>query len=79
MKPNSSDQEQEQHGKKKDTPGFGQVVLSVLAAAVGVQSNKNRQRDFEQKNSIYVYIVAGIVFTALFVAAVAMVVKLVLN
>ncbi len=79
MKPNSSDQEQEQRDKKKDTPGFGQVVLSVLAAAVGVQSNKNRQRDFEQKNSIYVYIVAGIVFTALFVAAVAMVVKLVLS
>ena len=55
------------------------VFKSVLAAAVGVQSRKNQEVDFNNRNSIYVYIVAGIVFTALFVGSVALVVRLVLG
>ncbi len=55
------------------------VLKSVLAAAVGVQSRKNQEVDFNNKNSIYVYIAAGIVFTALFVGSVALVVRLVLG
>lgn len=42
------------------------VVLSTLAAAVGVQSNKNRERDFSEGNLV-VYVLSGLVFTALFV------------
>ena len=64
--------------KPGDTPGFRQVIRSVFAAAIGVQSDKNRRRDFEQKNSIYVYIAAGVIFTVLFVLSVATVVKMVL-
>lgn len=47
-------------------PTIIEVIKSVLSAAVGVQSNKNRLKDFEQ-GSLAVYIVAGLIFTALFV------------
>lgn len=59
-------------------PGFLDIVKSTLAAAVGVQSNKNRERDFTHGN-IKVYIIAGIVFTLLFLATVIGVVQLVLS
>lgn len=37
---------QENKNKKTEKPGFGQIMLSTLAAAIGVQSNKNRERTF---------------------------------
>ncbi|MEP5763122.1 MAG: DUF2970 domain-containing protein [Halieaceae bacterium] len=55
-----------------------QIVGSVLAAAFGVQSSKNRERDFKEGKFIN-FIVAGVVFTALFVGAVYMVVSTVLE
>ncbi|WP_052481096.1 DUF2970 domain-containing protein [Gilvimarinus agarilyticus] len=42
------------------------VILSTLAAAVGVQSNRNRERDFSG-NNLLPYIIAGLIFTGLFV------------
>lgn len=62
-------------GKK---PGFRQVLTSTLAAALGVQSNKNRERDFQHGN-LWVYVVAGVTFTVVFIAIVITVVKLVLR
>ena len=59
-------------------PNFWQVVLSTAGAAFGVQSKKNQERDF-QHGSIYTYIAAGIIFTAVFVAVVATVVSTVLS
>jgi len=58
-------------------PSFIQVVLSVLAAALGVQSARNRQRDFEHGNPV-VFIAAGLIFTILFIATIVGVVHLVL-
>ena len=58
-------------------PSFIQVVLSVLAAALGVQSARNRQRDFEHGNPL-VFIAAGLIFTILFIATIVGVVHLVL-
>ena len=55
-----------------------QVVSSVLAAGLGVQSSKNRERDFKQ-GRFGVFVAAGIVFTLLFIGAVALVVRLVLG
>jgi hypothetical protein len=55
-----------------------QVVSSVFAAGLGVQSSKNRERDFKQ-GRIGVFIAAGIIFTLLFVAAVVTVVQVVLR
>ncbi len=62
--------------KKKSINPF-QVIGSVFAAGLGVQSSKNRERDFRQ-GRIGVFIVAGILFTILFIGAVVTVVKLVL-
>ena len=51
------------------------ILTSVLAAAVGVQSKKNQEKDFNGKGSIYIYITAGIIFTVLFVITIVTVVK----
>lgn len=55
-----------------------QVVSSVLAAALGVQSSKNRERDFKQGRA-GTFIAAGIIFTLLFIGTVLTVVNLVLK
>jgi hypothetical protein len=57
---------------------FLSVVKSILAAGIGVQSEKNRQRDFEKGNPL-VFIIGGIIFTVLFILTVASVVGLVLS
>lgn len=57
---------------------FRQIVGSVLAAALGVQSSKNRERDFRQGRPI-VFIIAGLLFTGLFIGTVYTVVSLVLS
>jgi hypothetical protein len=49
-------------------------VQSTLAAAIGVQSKKNRERDFEEGNA-GTFIVTGILFTVLFVATIVVVVS----
>lgn len=54
------------------------LLQSVLAAALGVQSNKNRERDFKE-GSAGTFIIAGVLFTVVFVASVLAVVQLVLN
>lgn len=59
-------------------PGFWQVVFSVLAAALGVNSERNRERDFNA-SSPWPFIVGGIIFGVAFVAGVALVVMLVLE
>jgi hypothetical protein len=55
-----------------------QVVSSVLAAGLGVQSSKNRERDFKQ-GRFGVFIAAGIIFTLLFIGTVYSVVQMVLS
>ncbi len=62
---------------KKTKLGMGHMVLTVLAAAIGVQNRKNHEKDFEQ-GSPMPYIIAGVVFTALFLLTLIMVVKWVL-
>jgi hypothetical protein len=51
-----------------------QVVKSVAASAIGVQSNKNREHDFEQKSPLP-YIVVGVVFVMLFIMSILLVVN----
>ena len=52
------------------------IIQSTLAAAIGVQSKKNRERDFNE-GTAGTFIAAGIIFTALFIATVMTVVQLV--
>lgn len=54
-----------------------QVIKSTAAAFFGVQTPEARQRDFQHGNPM-VFIVAGIVGTALFVLVLVIVVNLVL-
>tara|TARA_R110000823_G_scaffold130015_29_gene258254 strand:- start:10325 stop:10561 length:237 start_codon:yes stop_codon:yes gene_type:complete len=55
-----------------------QVLGSVFAAGLGVQSSKNRERDFKQ-GRLGVFIAAGVIFTLVFIGTVLTVVQLVLK
>jgi hypothetical protein len=50
-------------------PTVTQVIKSVLAAFIGVQSEANRKKDFES-GSLSAYVIAGLIFTALFVVTI---------
>lgn len=69
-------QDQDDDGGQRLTPW--QIVFSTLAAAFGVQSSRNRQRDFTHGKASH-FIAAGIILTLLFVLAVVLVVNLVLR
>ena len=47
-------------------PSLKQVIQSVLAAAIGVQSKANRRRDFEN-GSLSSYLIVGAIATVLFI------------
>lgn len=59
-------------------PSFWQIVLSTMSAFLGVQSNKNRVRDFKHGN-IYAYIVAGLIFTTIFIGCIVLTINVVLS
>lgn len=56
---------------------FREMLQSVLAAAFGVQSGRNRARDFSRGKPSH-FIALGVMFTALFVVLLFGLVKLVL-
>lgn len=70
MKPTDDDKDQ--------APGLWQIVASVFAAAFGVQSSKNQERDFKHGKA-RVFIISGIIFTLLFMGTVFTVVRMVLK
>jgi len=53
------------------------LLKSTLSAAIGVQSNSNREKDFKHGN-IKTFVFAGIIFTVLFIGTVITVVNFVL-
>ena len=53
-------------------------MSSIFAAAFGVQSNKNRERDFEH-GKFHHFIIGGIVFALLFIFVMIGVVKIVMH
>ena len=59
-------------------PTFWQMLHSIMAAAFGVQSGKNRARDFTHGKPSH-FVVLGIVFTAVFALTLFGIVKLVLH
>tara|TARA_R110000787_G_scaffold52539_1_gene123730 strand:+ start:305 stop:496 length:192 start_codon:yes stop_codon:yes gene_type:complete len=56
---------------------FKETLKSVGAAFLGVQSNKNRQRDFTQGKLSH-FIIAGIIAVVLFIASLIAIVSLIL-
>ncbi len=55
-----------------------EMLQSVLAAALGVQSGKNRSRDFSRGKPSH-FIILGVLFTGVFVLTIYGVVRLVLH
>ena len=51
---------------KMSKPGLLHVIKSVIAAGIGVQSNKNREIDFEH-GSLSNYLIVGLIATLLFI------------
>ena len=77
LMPETSEKDSTPSQEKTREPGFWEVVMSVLAAALGVQTSKNRERDFTKGNPL-VFIAAGLIFTILFVLTLIGVVNLIL-
>jgi len=63
---------------REDPPrvSTGSVIGSIFAAAFGVQSSRNKERDFAQGNYRH-FIIGGIVFTVLFVVTLIVIVNVV--
>lgn len=59
-------------------PTLWQMLHSIVAGAFGVQSGKNRERDFTHGKPSH-FVVLGIVFTVVFALALFGIVKLVLH
>ncbi|MCB1823324.1 MAG: DUF2970 domain-containing protein [Candidatus Competibacteraceae bacterium] len=60
------------------SPGPLGIILSVLSAFFGVQSEKNRARDFQHGRPIH-YILVGLIMTLLLILGVLIAVKLALR
>jgi len=56
----------DENDEQKKSTGFFTVVLSVLAAMVGIQSDENRERDFNS-GSASKFIFVGIIMVMIFV------------
>ena len=78
--PDNAPDEHNENNPEEERDGVSglQVVQSTLAAALGVQSSKNRKRDFSQGKPSQ-FIIAGILFTALFVGLMVLLVNVVLS
>ncbi len=71
------------NGSENESPEPAQysvktLIQSIFAAAFGVQSSENRERDFNQ-GRLHHFIIGGLVFTACFVGIVYLLVQLALN
>lgn len=64
--------------QERSRPSLKQVIGSVLAAGFGVQSNKNRQRDFSSGSGKQ-FVIVGIVATIMFVLTIYFIVQLILG
>lgn len=65
-------------GPERPKQSLWDTIASVGASFFGVQSSKNRERDFKHGKAAH-FIVVGLVATAVFIVAVVLVVRLVLR
>lgn len=77
-KPDDSTPSQPQPPAEQQAPRLRDIVRSVLSAAIGIQSSKNQERDFKHGKA-KVFIIAGIVYTLIFITVVVTIVRLVLK
>ncbi|MBA6412203.1 DUF2970 domain-containing protein [Parahaliea sp. F7430] len=62
----------------EDKVSTTEVVGSILAAGFGVQSSRNRERDFK-RGKFGAFLLAGVILTTVFVATLFTIVKLVVS
>ena len=72
-----SDSEESSRDVGKVKIPFWRMLLSVMQASFGVQNKANKERDFAS-GSITGFIVAALIFTAIFIAVLVTIVRLVL-
>lgn len=66
------------NNESKKGTGFFNVLKSAMSAGFGVQSSKNRERDFKHGKPIH-FIVAGLLLTLTFLLVVGFFVKLMIS
>ena len=64
--------------KKNKKSGFISLIISILGAAIGVQHSRRHEDDFSQKSPLP-FIIAGVVFTALFVISLIVIARFALR
>ncbi|WNC72072.1 DUF2970 domain-containing protein [Thalassotalea psychrophila] len=77
MKSNNVEQKKNPCPKNEGDTSLKDVAGSVAAAFIGVQSEKNRQRDFS-KGKFSHFVIVGLIGVVLFVGALVAIVSLVL-
>ena len=50
----------------KNSLNLAKIILSILSSFIGIQSNKNRERDFSSNKPI-AFIITGILLTFFFI------------
>ena len=78
MRDKRQDKDVESEVDRERSLNLLQVISSIFAAGLGVQSSRNRERDFKQGRA-GIFIAAGIIFTLIFIGTVFTVVQLVLR
>lgn len=71
-------QDQENDKQEKKKLSLPQLIGSILAGAVGVQSGRNRERDFES-GSLMPFVIGGLIFTGLFIGSIVLLVRYLLS
>ena len=77
MNSNKNEQKHDYSSNQEPESSLKDVVGSVAAAFLGVQSNKNRERDFS-KGKFSHFVIVGLIGVVLFVGALVAIVNLVL-
>ena len=68
-----------ENNNQRCKPSIAQIIRSVIAAAVGIQTETNRQKDFQEGASPKAYILVGLIATVVFILTVIMIVRLVVT
>jgi len=63
---------------KESSQGLWEVIRSVFASFLGVQSGDQHERDFAKGKASH-YIIIGLVFTVLFILALVGIVQIVMH
>ncbi len=73
-----SDEHNKEDEQKESKPSTITIIGSIISGAFGVQSSRNRERDFKH-GRLRNYIITALIFVGLFIGGVVTIVQLVLK